>query len=625
MLAAILAVAALMRFWGYSGFSFSNDELSALYRLRFDNFSDLVDKGFYVDGHPGGVQVFLWYWIKLFGTSEASLRFPFVISGILTVLFSYLIARSWFGRASGLLVASSMAFLMFPILYSQVARPYGSGLFLVMVMVFSWTHLVFDIDIAPKKKFLYTIVFTIAVASCMYNHYFSFLMAILVGLTGLIYVRGKDLIFYLGAGLTAVILFLPHLYITLNHLSIGGVGEWLGKPDPWWLISHIFFIFNRSWLIIISIVILVATYCISNKRLPTINKFVAISFSWFLVPFLIGHFYSMFVNPVLQDPVLIFSFPFLLFALFAAAGDNIRKPFQLILALFLVAGIFSTVVEKKYYRSQHFGEFKDIAHSLAKWQRIYGADSLTVAVSVNNPFYLDYYLQKENCHISYALADCKGREGLIDLGKVLQTSRTSYFVYAWTKPVSSLTSDLIRANYPYVIREKNYEGFSEVTLYSKEKPVKTLMTELPYQTHTEYYNIADLPSEFQSHADSSIYYSSPSSVKLDSLIEFGPGYVNSLESIGTPSLVRARILTYATSGLNGAQLVISLETKEGKSIQWESSEFDMFAGSSNWFKVIHTMQLPPNVSKDAILKIYVWNPGRKQVNMDDLKVELFHE
>ncbi|MBK6965737.1 MAG: hypothetical protein IPH20_17895 [Bacteroidales bacterium] len=41
----ILLVALALRVTGL-GFSYSNDELSALVRVRFDSFSELVDKGF---------------------------------------------------------------------------------------------------------------------------------------------------------------------------------------------------------------------------------------------------------------------------------------------------------------------------------------------------------------------------------------------------------------------------------------------------------------------------------------------------------------------------------------------------------------------------------------------------
>jgi hypothetical protein len=71
--------------FGIWDFSFTNDELSAVGRLRFDTFSELIEKGINVDGHPAGVQVFLWLWIKVFGISEISLRAPFILIGIASI------------------------------------------------------------------------------------------------------------------------------------------------------------------------------------------------------------------------------------------------------------------------------------------------------------------------------------------------------------------------------------------------------------------------------------------------------------------------------------------------------------------------------------------------------------
>ena len=623
MLAVILALAVLMRFRGYAGFSFSNDELSALYRMRFHTFTDLVDKGFYVDGHPGGVQVFLWLWIKLFGTSEASLRFPFVIAGILSVLFSYLIARRWFGRASGLLVASAMAFLEFPLIYSQIARPYGSGVFLVLLMVYAWTRLLFGPEAPRNRKFPKAALYALATAACMYNHYFSFLMAVIVGATGLFYIRRKDIPYYLGAGAVAIVLFLPHIYITLNHLSIGGVGLWLGKPDVLWLFRHVFFIFNSSWIALPASLLISAYFFVKFHKQIIVSRFAAISMVWFLLPFLIGFFYSRLVNPVLQDSVLIFSFPFLLIALFAIAGDDIRHSFPIILAVFLAVGVFSTVVEKKYYYSRHFGAFKEVAHTLAGWQNTYGADSLTVAVCVNNPYYLDYYLKRDDTKIAYAITDCYGRDGLLSVNKVVQTCTKPYFAYAWVKPASPMITDIIRAVFPYVISSTNYHGLSEITLFSRIKP-QALGDALPYKVDGEVYSDTTLSADFASHFDSKLFCTAPSSFRFDSLLEYGPVYAMTIEEAGDPSFVRASIRVYGGDGVTGAHLVIAAETIEGVSIQWEASEFEMFAGPAGWYNVVHTFKIPANMQKDAILNIYVWNPGKKVLHIDDLQVGLYH-
>ena len=123
LLAIIMLGAASLRFYHLDSFSLSNDELSALSRLRFSGFHDLIEKGVVVDFHPAGTQVFLYYWTRLFGISEWMVRLPFALMGVISVWLLFLIGRKWFGSATGLMAAASMATLSFPLLYSQIARP----------------------------------------------------------------------------------------------------------------------------------------------------------------------------------------------------------------------------------------------------------------------------------------------------------------------------------------------------------------------------------------------------------------------------------------------------------------------------------------------------------------------
>ena len=72
LLIIILLIALALRFYNYADWSLSNDELSALNRLRYNNINDLIQFGVKTDYHPLGVQLFLYYWVNIFGDSEAS-------------------------------------------------------------------------------------------------------------------------------------------------------------------------------------------------------------------------------------------------------------------------------------------------------------------------------------------------------------------------------------------------------------------------------------------------------------------------------------------------------------------------------------------------------------------------
>jgi hypothetical protein len=87
ILVIVMIIGSVLRFFNYDDIPFTTDEFSALFRLKFDNFSELIEKGVKIDGHPAGVQVFLYYWTKLFGESEWVVKLPFTILGIFSIYF----------------------------------------------------------------------------------------------------------------------------------------------------------------------------------------------------------------------------------------------------------------------------------------------------------------------------------------------------------------------------------------------------------------------------------------------------------------------------------------------------------------------------------------------------------
>jgi len=207
-----------------------HDELSALSRLQFDNFTDLIREGVMLgDTHPAGVQVFLYYWTAFVGTSEILVKLPFIISGI-SIWISYLIGKLWFDGTTGLLTAVYISSLQFFVMYSQIARPYVSGLLITLLMVYLWSLYFFK-----KRKSIYLILYVLFGAMAAYNHHFSLLFAAIVGVSGLFLVKKKDLIPYTISGFAIFVLYIPHLHIFFSQLGqegIGGAGGWLAKPEP---------------------------------------------------------------------------------------------------------------------------------------------------------------------------------------------------------------------------------------------------------------------------------------------------------------------------------------------------------------------------------------------------------
>ena len=618
----ILAVAAALRFYQYGSFSYSNDELSALNRLHYDTFSELVAKGFYVDGHPGGIQVFLWKWVSLFGDTEWAVRLPFVLLGILAVWMSYKVANQMFGKAAGLFTAAALTFLQFSLLYSQIARPYGPGVLFGLMLVYFWLTIFFSENGKlnhEKPRFLHLAGFALSAALCMYTHYFSFLFALIVGFSGFVFARRNNIFLYIVAAIFAAMLFVPHISITLNHLTYKGVGLWLGVPAKGWIFEHLFFIFDQSvyTLLLVLITLLILLY-LNNEGSGQL-RFRLLLAVWFLLPIGIGYFYSIKVNPVLQHPVLIFSFPYFIMLIFSYAGNDFDKKKQWLLTIFLATGVIGTTAVNKYYSQQHFGEFKDVAKLTAEWQQKYGDSAITKVININNPLYIDYYLSRYNTKARFETYAIEGTAGLQTLSEILKSSNRQYFLYATTKPSPEQCDEIIRSFYPYIVEMQDYGQFSSIILYGKEKgetfEKANRLTEIRLLK-------ASLKSDTLIPANDT---DTLKAQKLDESTEYSLGIeINFEEFHGKRNLlISAEVDLFTFDDTGESVLVFSIETADGKSLLWEGAPSRYVETTGKWSHLINTALIDKDIPEGAKMKVYFWNKDKKVMYIRGLRCRIY--
>jgi len=624
LLIIILLLAAILRFYKFDTFSLSNDELSALFRTKFDNLSDVFNQGVKLDFHPAGVQLFLYYWVRIFGDSETSLRLPFVIAGILSVWLLYHIATNWFNEMTGLFASGSIAFLQFPLLYSHIARPYSSGLFLTLLAVYFWTLLLFRSENKPVlRKTFYAFGFGISTAACMYNHYFSFLFIAIVGLTGLFFIKRHNWIYYLSAGIFALLLFIPHLGITQYHFSIGGLSSWLGKPGGDWFVNHIRFIFNQSNLLFMIFVIIFLISLIVSQRSLKFSKFHYFCIIWFLLPYLIAFYYSIFINPVIQNSILIFSFPYLLLFLFSYLKERITTSKIIMLIAFLGIGTFNTVSVYGFYQRQHFSEFKDIAKTIIEWDTKYGNQQITKAINVNAPFYINYYLERySSSPVAFVQYENRGGKDLFKLKELVKKSQNPYFLYTWTKPAPNEIPEIIKTCYPYLIHQKNYDGLSEISLYSKidssDQIKRNSLKTIKYD-----FESSGLTNQEKGISDSIIVWKGKFSCKLDSQHEYSPTYSDFIASIVNSDVEEIKISIWSfVPEINDAQIVFSIDNEE-ENIFWSSMKLSNFNEAGQWGQAFFNIKLPECDPEKDRIHIYVWNADKHYIFIDDMIIRFY--
>jgi 4-amino-4-deoxy-L-arabinose transferase-like glycosyltransferase len=620
ILILIIVVASALRLYKLFEIPFTQDEFSALFRTHFNSFSELIEKGVKTDGHPAGIQVFLYYWTKLFGYSEWIVKLPFIISGILSVLLIYLIAKDWYNETVALISASFLASIEYSIVYSQIARPYTSGLMFSLLMVLFWTKII----LFPQKRFYTNSVFFIIAASlCTYNHHFSLLFTAIVGISGLFYIQRQYLLKYAICGILIFILYIPHINIFLYQLNVGGVGGWLGKPHNNYFLDYIYYIFNYSLVSIALAISLVLFSLLKIKRGDVNFRYLALFACWFALPLLIGFFYSKFISSVLNNSVLIFSFPFLLFVLFGQIKPMKTSINLLIVLTILSANIYALINERHYYTIFYNSPYQQI---LVDQQKAVKSYPDMVSIIDSHEKISQYYIKKFHYDSSFLWYNSfpSQKDLIAYLEKQSQTSKYLFFgCLSYNDP---LTVPIIQDYYPTIKLQKNYGG-GTTYIFSRENPKESNIIDCE-----------DFESEEKKHWSSieknkfvdTICFSGKRAYFIDSKTEWSPMYTRPLDEImkNKNNFIDISVQVYLTDQSDDIILIASLESK-GKNVYWGGSPLDNFVTNNQskngrWISIHHSIKLSDAYLnyRDIQLNAYIWNKGKHNFVIDDFTIKL---
>lgn len=601
-LSIILLVAAVVRIYGFSDFSLSNDELSAIARLNYDSFYDLIMQGVRIDGHPPAAQVILYYMTRMFVDSVFVVRFPFVLAGIASVYFVFRLAKEWISTSAALLVAALFATLAFPILYSRLARPYALGMLFVSMASFFWIRIV-----KKKEKPSDFVWLALSLALCGFSHYFAALVGAILSVTGFFLVGKTRLGKYALALVGGFILFAPYITVFLYQLNTGGVGQWLGPPENDWLLNHIYYAFNNSNLLFAFAVLLgVGGFAIRNSKKSFINHVLPLLL--FLFPFLIGFFYSRWVNPVLQNSTLVFSFPFLLVFLFSGWENGKRLVAYIATAMLLSVTAYSTVVHGKFFKTNHFGVFKELAQHVTEWNKEVENDALLIG-DYNSPFYIHYYLDRIE-PIELDLYRTSDDEGSKNLKQAVSKSSDSYAIYSWsTINQSPEIQEIIRDQFHEEVKREAYFN-SEAIMFKRStrpKPDASFAFE-----KSKIWNLN--PDKIEKDSVEGIR------ITVDSESPYGPTFQSELKELldkGFSEIV-TRIEFEGLGSETDVQIVYEQTNEEG-GYAWESDKIgpQIISKDSDW--AVCNYLIKPNENPGEI-KVYPWSPKGEAFTISKMEV-----
>ena len=615
----ILLIASILRFWDYRHLPFTFDELSALSRTTFKTFHNLIEFGVRVDGHPAGVQVFLYYWIKLFGNAEWIVKLPFVFAGIASIWIAWLVAKLWFSPATGILTATYIASLQLFVLYSQIARPYVSGLFLTLTMVYFWS-----LYLLKGYQTKHLILFVLFAAFSCYNHHFSLLFAAIVGFSGLWFVKPEKLKAYLLAGIAIFVLYIPHLSIFFSQLKIGGIGGWLSKPSVWFLFRFLYWLMHYS---IIAIAVLAIVFIVliftSEKIYSTVRlkKFRIVLIIWFLLPIIIGYAYSVFINPVIQYSMLIFSTPYLFIYLFSYIGKPKMQYLMASVVILLIVNLFTLIVKREHFKILYKQPFEQVVKKALTLNNQYPNDVFMIDDYL--PYYNHYYFKKYKGSVPYFTVRNKNMNNTRFDSLLCNIKQNRVIVC----DINRNYFQIIKKHFPYLINYDYGFTFEEYT-FSRvpSDSIKNIHSKpiafTNFKVKQGPVQFKHVHVQFDSLNNITFYHQKPNE-------QFGPSirfnlndYTNTIYQFFDISVGLKQV-----NDLRSALFVVQIK-RDKKIIFWKGVNFKTLTITpQKWQTVYFTVNLQDMMKNkmkinNTVFEFFIWNPHKDEFYISTIKMEM---
>lgn len=619
LLSLIIVTGLVLRFYKFGQIQFTHDELSALGRLHYNSFGELVRQGIMVEGHPAGTQVFLFFWTKIFGESTLAVKFPFVIFGVISIYLVYLIGKCWHRTSTGLVTASVFAVLQHSVFYSQVARPYSMAVFFMLLAVYGWSQYLFPKD-PPEKKWRGLTWFIVGALGCAYSHHLSSYSVLIVGISGLFFLTKSTYKNYVIACGVILLGYLPHLSITIHQISLGGIGGpdgWLDAPEPSFPLDFLRCVFHFSWYFAIPFILVSGISFFWSKSTQSENKFRILAASWFAAVLVTAYIYSVTINPLLQFSSLVFVFPFLLILLFSFLPALSFRSLLLIIMVLMGTGSYSLIKQRKHYEMmlhQPYDYFARTSTTILNSRK----GSTYLAFCGDENYLISPLLEKYGNKVKYIQATNDFRL----IRKAIDKEQPALL---FLQNINLGFLEVLKYEYPYFAN--SYYGFGFEYFALSKDPKDSLLRNNPYlydaialeQTEPKW-----IYSKTQNSASpAAITNSTPISADK----EFGPGYTALYNEIltGDHNFLAGIIDFSADSNFTNAQLVISIEDG-GKSIFYQTADLrTYFISPDTWQKAaiavaLHNLE---GITPTTVVKIYIWNPEKQTFFINSFEVKAY--
>ena len=311
---------------------------------------------------------------KLFGYTPIVARLFSAMTGVLGIYAIYILGKEIFYRRVGLIAAALTSVNYFQLYYSQEARPYA------LLFLFSTLSFCYLIRYIKDPTMRNAILYGVISALMLYSHFFGlFILFAQYVILSLFFILAQDkktfFIRSFASGVVTILLFIPAMKIFLSVSKI----EKFHLPEPAIDIFTKFFkdFFGNSEFVLTMVSFLVIFYFIrlaKEKDTPitynsiienkTIFSFVILA-PVIVLAILIPLIRSYLLVPMLENRYFMGLLPTIIILLAVAIYQFKNRIVQIgFVSIFLIFSATDIVFAKKYYRSVHKSQWRELSYFL---------------------------------------------------------------------------------------------------------------------------------------------------------------------------------------------------------------------------------------------------------------------